>query len=104
MNSPAPCSRSSTATTRPPGRSTGTSPPQTWPGSSTGSAPASTPPENPPNYPRQPDDPRRTSGVTHLGVRIGDPGLARTVTGAGQALGVGLAEVLLQQPAGYGAD
>ena len=49
-----------------PGRSTGNSPPQTWPGSSTGSAPVSTLPKNRPNYRRQPDDPRRTSGVTHL--------------------------------------
>ena len=40
-----PCSPSWTATTRPPGRSTGSSPPLTWPGSSTGSAPVSTPPK-----------------------------------------------------------
>jgi hypothetical protein len=45
MNSPAPCMRSSASITRPPGRSTGSSPPQTWPGSSTGSAPASTLPQ-----------------------------------------------------------
>jgi len=55
--SPVPCLRSRTATTRPPGRSTGSSPPQTWPGSSAGSAPVSTLPETRPNYRRRPDDP-----------------------------------------------
>src|SRR5215472_4643197 len=70
MSSPPPCSRSWTATTRPPSRSTGNSPPQTWPGSSTRSAPVSTLPGTRPNYRRQLDDPRRTYGVTHLGMSL----------------------------------
>jgi hypothetical protein len=52
-SSPLPCWPSSTATTRPPGHSTGSSPPPTWPGCSSGSALAM----NPPACHTLPDDP-----------------------------------------------
>jgi hypothetical protein len=52
-----PCSPSLTATTRPPGRSTGSSPPQIWPGCSTGSAPVRNPPRNLPACQMPPDGP-----------------------------------------------
>ena len=93
---PGPCWASSTATTRPPGRSAGNSPPATCTTSWTASAATSSKATLRTNRYRKPhDNPRRTSGATHLSIRCAtgrepvtgsDP--AHIGASAGQAAGV----------------